>query len=615
MIQWTGVQNATTATRLLRGKRLQRGSVFVLVQEDDDDLDAAIREEFGAEEHHQRRASLRIVGDHADGELDLFLDEHGWGDEWDQAIHDVVVALQLRNKTREGMQLASTATRPATHALTPSSARVASDYKHGRAKTGLPAPSRLPTSARRAAERATDKVGPPSPPSLPPPLLRTRAKTERRAAVARPEPRTAAERARMLDNESDNPFAKSRALRHKVQNWRRSSAQVASSVVIDHQEFAALLAAKRNLMDEALPSSRGGSSSAASPHATPALPVRGGVRIGALDLELEDSPRAKARPLVSARLYAAAAAGGQRSASKWPELVARAGCLEDKLSLLGNLVQLDAQRGVSVAFSGARSYGGGQGAGQGAHLDRGSVRVGDNGGAGGSVDGGGCRRAQVVLPRGPLARVEDGGEPALARPPPGRARRGGLPPPHALMGLADGGGSGPSPPKQLAPLPRAGGAGSISDAASTSSPLGLAAGGPPPAVGASTAPSFIAMMKAASLLRKKARAAAEAVAARREVLQAVKRREVLKLYDAYLEEEKGKPLAGRGAPPAQLSRQLTRPGLGRATRSDVARGIDTKVINTLSRCLFWSSGHSPAPGAPVRFFRPALSSCGVSCML
>jgi len=35
----------------------------------------------------------------------------------------------------------------------------------------------------------------------------------------------------------------------------------------------------------------------------------------------------------------------------------------------------------------------------------------------------------------------------------------------------------------------------------------------------------------------------------------------------------------------------------------------------LPRCLFWSSGHSPAPVAPGRFVRAALSFCGVSCVL
>ena len=34
----------------------------------------------------------------------------------------------------------------------------------------------------------------------------------------------------------------------------------------------------------------------------------------------------------------------------------------------------------------------------------------------------------------------------------------------------------------------------------------------------------------------------------------------------------------------------------------------------LPRCITWSSGHTPAPGAPGYIFRHALSFCGVSCM-
>ena len=35
----------------------------------------------------------------------------------------------------------------------------------------------------------------------------------------------------------------------------------------------------------------------------------------------------------------------------------------------------------------------------------------------------------------------------------------------------------------------------------------------------------------------------------------------------------------------------------------------------LPRCLFWSSGHALSPLAPERLFCPALSFCGVNCML
>jgi hypothetical protein len=89
------------------------------------------------------------------------------------------------------------------------------------------------------------------------------------------------------------------------------------------------------------------------------------------------------------------------------------------------------------------------------------------------------------------------------------------------------------------------------------------------------APGIMAMMKVTSLLRRKAKSAAEAVAARREAAHVVKHREVLRLYDAYLSEEKDKAIARlRGPTAISLA---PRPGLGAATGSSAARSIDDKM--------------------------------------
>ena len=82
-----------------------------------------------------------------------------------------------------------------------------------RAAVARPEPNNAAERARMindasGLQASTRRAGPPSPPSLP--------HTARRAAVARPEPKNAAERARMLDAISENPFAKARESRKKV---------------------------------------------------------------------------------------------------------------------------------------------------------------------------------------------------------------------------------------------------------------------------------------------------------------------------------------------------------------------------------------------------------------
>lgn len=444
-----------------------------------------------------------------------------------------------------------------------------------------------------------------------------------------------------------NPFAKVHESRKKISEWRRESVRIATCSAIDHEDFAAhmskSMAGNKLMVARAQPTpsqpddtsaatsldssiavaARSALEPRASAIAAPAWPARDASIAQTARAHLDDSPRSRARPLISARLYAKAAASSPRgTTSNWPELVSRAGCLEDKLNLLGNLVALQALQagGALSTYSGGRcgvsaaDAPGGAGSeseleamGFGRHYDPGIGGIGNTASHSDHRVQTALRDSQAPVPLHPCdddgetgglaCAAGDAGEggygglfatahSAQCRPARGRERRRGvlqgvlpdfkpddLPSPK-LKDAAIGPGvdddefcsscTEPPPSNTRAAAPDAGGNSPAPGAGMTRAGKDAAA-----------APNIMAMMKATSLLRRKAKSAAEAVAARREAAQVVKRREVLCLYDAYLSEENAKATARlRGTTATTLT---SRPGLGAAAGSSAARSIADKM--------------------------------------
>jgi hypothetical protein len=374
------------------------------------DINAGVQGRLRTEELHRRgssmlsrrRSSELSLEDRADGELGRYLEEEGWDGEWDAAVRAVIITLQARRTTGEepGGDERPSPRKVTTGWSSPRGVR-RPEVAHTLPRLNVPGRDPVKLSIRPDDQTAADaprvdarhslSFHKPQPISITSPQSPTASSprwptspTSRRAAIARPSPRTTAESVRLSEEMEENPFAKLRESRRRIREWRPESVWTAACSAINHEDFIAqvsksvagskLMIAREDptssqhgtLTDTAPDSSTSTECSSAAlirthePRApaivTPTSPACG-VSPAQISSHSGHSPRARAHPFISARLYAAASP--KESTSKWPKLVSRAGCLEDKLNLLGNLVALEALQGgggLSV-YSGGRCGG------------------------------------------------------------------------------------------------------------------------------------------------------------------------------------------------------------------------------------------------------------------